>query len=40
LFPAFDSGEDPAWIGGPDEGFWIAICFNNESVDGRLQLVD
>jgi hypothetical protein len=24
-FPRFDSGEDAAWIGNPDEGLWIGI---------------
>jgi hypothetical protein len=36
LFPAFDSGEDAAWIGSADEGFWIGVCFGDEAVDGGL----
>ena len=40
MFPAFDSGEDAARIGGPDKGFCIAIGFGNEAVDGFLQFID
>jgi hypothetical protein len=40
LFPAFDSGEDALWIGGPDEGFGIGVCLGDEVVDGDLQVDD
>src|SRR6202048_621235 len=28
LLPAFDSGEDALWVGGPDEGFGIGVCLD------------
>ena len=40
LFPAFDSGEDALWIGGPYEGFGIGVCLGEEAVDGDLQVTD
>ena len=40
MFPAFDSGEDALWIGGPDEGFGIGVCLGDEVVDGNLQVHD
>ena len=40
MLPAFDSGQDAAWIGGPGEGFRIAVCLGNEAVDGVLEIVD
>jgi hypothetical protein len=40
LFPAFDNGEDAAWIGGPDEGFWIGIGLYDEVVNVGLEVVD
>jgi hypothetical protein len=40
LFPAFDSGEDALWIGGPFEGFGIGVCLGDEEVDGELQVND
>jgi hypothetical protein len=40
LFPAFDSGEDAAWVSSPDEGFWIGIGLGDEAVDGGLEFID
>ena len=40
MFPAFDSGEDAVGICGPDEGFWFGIGFQDEAVDGGLEIVD
>jgi hypothetical protein len=40
LFPAFDSGEDAVGICGPDEGFWFGIGFQDEAVDGGLEIAD
>ena len=40
MFPAFDSGEDAFWIGGPYEGFGIGVCLGDEAVDGELQVND
>jgi len=40
LFPAFDSGEDAVGICGPDEGFRFGIGFQDEAVDGGLEIVD
>lgn len=40
MFPAFDSGEDALWIGGPYEGFGIGVCLGDEAVDGDLQVND
>ena len=40
MFPAFDSGEDAAWIGGPYEGSWIGVGFGDEAVDSVLEVVD
>jgi hypothetical protein len=39
LFPTFYSGEDAAWIGGP-EGFWSGVGFGDETVDGSLQVLE
>jgi type I restriction enzyme R subunit len=36
LLPAFDSGEDALWVGGPDEGFGIRVCLTSQ-VDGAQQ---
>ena len=38
MFPAFDSGEDALWIGGPNKGFGIGVRLGNEAVDGDLQV--
>ena len=40
MFPAFDSGEDALWIGGPYEGFGIGVCLGDEVVYGDLQVND
>jgi len=40
LFPTFDSGEDAAWIGGPDERFWIGVGLGDEAIDGSLEVGD
>ena len=40
LLPAFDSGEDALWIGGPYEGLGIGVCLGDEVVDGGLQVND
>ena len=40
MLPAFDSGEDALWIGGPDEGFRIGVGLGDEAVDGELQVND
>jgi hypothetical protein len=40
LLPTFDSGEDAARIGGPDERLWIGIGLGDEAVDGDLEVVD
>ena len=40
LFPAFDSGEDAAWIGAPDEWFWIGVVLRDEAIDGGFKVVD
>ena len=38
MFPAFDSGEDALWIGGPYEGFGIDVGLCDVAVDGDLQI--
>src|ERR1700738_3356344 len=40
LLPAFDSGEDAFWVGGPDEGFGIGVCLSDKAVDSYLQVND
>jgi hypothetical protein len=40
LFPAFDSGENATWIGGPDEWFWIGVVLRDEAIDGGFKIVD
>jgi hypothetical protein len=40
LLPAFDSCEDAAWIGGPDEWFWIGVVLRDEAIDGGFKVVD
>ena len=40
MLPSFDSGEYAFGIGGPDEGSWFGVCFCDEAVDGRLEVVD
>ena len=40
MLPAFDSGEDALWVGGPDEGFGIGVCLGDEAVDSDLQVDD
>jgi hypothetical protein len=35
LLPAFDSGEDALWVGGPDEGFGFGIGIGDEAIDGK-----
>ena len=40
MLPSFDSGEDAFGIGCPDEGSWIGVCFRDEAVDGRFEIVD
>jgi hypothetical protein len=35
-----DSGEDAVGICGPDEGFGSALSFQDEAVDGGLEIVD
>lgn len=40
MLPAFDSGEDALWIGGPNEGFRIGVYLGNEAVDGDMQVND
>jgi hypothetical protein len=39
LFPAFDSGENAAWIGGPDEWFWIGVVLRDEAIDDGFKIV-
>jgi hypothetical protein len=40
LLPAFDSGEDALWVGGPDEGFGIGVCLSDKAVDSGLKVND
>jgi hypothetical protein len=40
LLPAFDSGEDAVWVGGPDEGFGIGVCLSDKAVDSDLEVND
>jgi hypothetical protein len=40
LLPTFDSGEHAFGIGGPDEGFWIGVCFFEEAFDRILKVVE
>ena len=40
MLPAFDSGQDVLWVGGPDEGFWIGVCVSDKAVDGDLEFND
>jgi hypothetical protein len=40
LLPTFDSGEDPFWIGRPNEGFGVGVSVGDEAVDGELQVYD
>jgi hypothetical protein len=40
LFPAFDSSEDAARVGGPEERFWIGVGLGDEAIDGVLEVVD
>ncbi len=40
MLPTFDSGEDPFWIGRPNEGFGVCVGIGDEAVDGELQLND
>ena len=40
MFPAFDSSEDAVGICGPDEGFWFGIGFQDEAIDGGLEIAD
>jgi hypothetical protein len=40
LLPTFDSGEDPFWIGRPNEGFGVCVGIGDEAVDGELQVDD
>ena len=40
MLPAFDSGEDALWVGGPDEGFGIGVCLSDKAVDSDLQVND
>jgi len=40
LLPSIYSGENAVWVCGPDEGFWLGICFLNEAVDGGLKIDD
>jgi hypothetical protein len=38
LVPAFDGGDDPIWIGGPQEGFGIIVGLPEEAVDCGLEV--
>ena len=40
MLPAFDSGEDALWVGGPDEWFGIGISLGDEAIDGGLEIKD
>ncbi len=40
MAPAMYGGDDLVGIGGPDEGFWVAICLGEVSVDGCLEVDD
>src|ERR1700681_2946607 len=40
LLPAFDSGEDAVWVGGPDEEFGIGVCLSDKAVDSDLEVND
>src|ERR1700681_423421 len=40
LLPAFDSGEDAVWVGGPDEEFGIGLCLSDKAVDSDLEVND
>lgn len=36
--PALDGGDDPVWVGGPDERLGIGILLGDEAVDGGLKI--
>ena len=38
--PAFNGGDDFVGIGGPSEGLWLFVVFNEETVDGGLKIDD
>lgn len=38
MVPAFDGGDDPVWVGGPSEGFWVGVLLGDEAVDGGLEI--
>jgi len=40
LVPPFDGGDNPIWVFGPDEGFWLFIVLCDEAVDGGLKIDD
>ena len=40
MLPAFDSGEDAFWVGGPDEGLGIGVCLSDKAVDSDLEVND
>ena len=40
MAPAFDSGEDAFWVGGPDEGLGIGVCLSDKAVDSDLEVND
>lgn len=40
MLPPFDSGEDAVGVDGPHEGFRIGVGFDDEAIDGGLEVGD
>jgi hypothetical protein len=40
LVPASDGPDDFVGIRGPYEGFWFGVVFDDEAIDGGLQIDD
>ena len=38
--PALDGGDDFVGVCGPCEGFWFGVVFDDEAIDGGLQIDD
>jgi len=40
LEPSVSGGDDGVGVGAPDEGLWALVVFDEEAVDGDLQVDD
>jgi hypothetical protein len=40
LVPASDGSDDFVGVGGPSEGLWLSVVFDNKAIDGGLQIDD